>query len=54
MERQLTMDMRDGNLQKNIVNSEKITLDKVVGLRFRIVDGSTGQLLQYGDELIYL
>ncbi|MEN8762197.1 MAG: hypothetical protein ABF290_07150 [Thiogranum sp.] len=54
MERQLTMDMHDGNLQKNIVNNEKIALDKVVGLRFRIVDGSTGQLLQYGDELIYL
>jgi len=54
MEQQLTMNMQGGNLRKNRVNNDRITPDKVVGLRFRIVDGSTGHLLQYGDELIYL
>ena len=54
MEQQLTMSIRDGNLLKISVNNARITQDKVVGLRFRIVDGATGRLLQYGDELVYL
>ena len=54
MEQQLTMNRQDGKLLKNSVNNDRITPDKVVGLRFRIIDGSTGHLLQYGDELIYL
>jgi FKBP-type peptidyl-prolyl cis-trans isomerase SlyD len=54
MEQQLTMNRQDGKLLKNSVNNDRITPDKVVGLRFRIIDGSTGHLLQYGDELVYL
>jgi FKBP-type peptidyl-prolyl cis-trans isomerase SlyD len=48
------MNMRDGNLRKNTVNNDRIGQDKVVGLRFRITDVSTGRLLQYGDDLVYL
>jgi len=48
------MNMRDGNLRKISVNNDRITQGSVVGLRFRIIDESTGQLLQYGDELVYL
>jgi FKBP-type peptidyl-prolyl cis-trans isomerase SlyD len=33
---------------------EEICRDKVVRLRFRIVDESTGKDLQYGDDLFYL
>ena len=54
MERQLTMNMRDCNSRKMELNNNRITQDKVVGLRFRIIDETTGQLLQYGDELVYL
>jgi len=54
MEQQLAKNMPDANLLKKNVNNDRITPDKVVGLRFRIVDGSTGHLLQYGDELVYL
>jgi FKBP-type peptidyl-prolyl cis-trans isomerase SlyD len=54
MEQQLTMGMRDSNLRKNSVNNDRVTQDKVVGLRFRITDESTGRLLQYGDDLVYL
>jgi FKBP-type peptidyl-prolyl cis-trans isomerase SlyD len=54
MERQLKMKTRDGKLRKISRKTDRITPDKVVGLRFRIVDESTGHLLQYGDELVYL
>ena len=54
MEQQLTMKTRDGKLRKITRKTDRITPDKVVGLRFRIVDESTGHLLQYGDELVYL
>ena len=33
---------------------EEVSRDKVVRLRFRIQDESTGKLLQYGDDLFYL
>jgi len=33
---------------------EEVSRDKVVRLRFRIVDESSGDLLQYGDDLFYL
>jgi len=33
---------------------EEICGDKVVRLHFRILDESTGELLQYGDDLFYL
>ena len=48
------MDARIGNHLKIQKNINRITRNKVVGLRFRITDKSTGQLLQYGDELVYL
>ena len=48
------MKTRDGKLPKISRKTDRITPDKVVGLRFRIVDESTGHLLQYGDELVYL
>ena len=38
----------------NSAGDSRIAQDKVVGLRFRITDGSTGRLLQYGDDLVYL
>jgi FKBP-type peptidyl-prolyl cis-trans isomerase SlyD len=48
------MNMRDRNSTKIALNNKRITRDKVVGLRFRVVDEATGKLLQYGDELTYL
>jgi FKBP-type peptidyl-prolyl cis-trans isomerase SlyD len=33
---------------------EEICQEKVVRLRFRVLDESTGKLLQYGDDLFYL
>ncbi len=48
------MEIADGNPRNIRLNTHRITRDKVVGLRFRIIDRSTGQLLQYGDELVYL
>ena len=54
MEQRLTMNARDSNLRKNTANNDRVRQDKVVGLRFRITDESTGRLLQYGDELVYL
>ncbi len=33
---------------------EGISRDKVICLRFRILDESSGKLLQYGDDLFYL
>ncbi|HHH43700.1 MAG TPA: peptidylprolyl isomerase [Gammaproteobacteria bacterium] len=48
--------MRAGtaNLQNIKGNTQAVGRDKVVRLRFRIVDGSSGDLLQYGDDLFYL
>ncbi|MEA2078942.1 MAG: hypothetical protein U9P00_03640, partial [Pseudomonadota bacterium] len=54
MEQPLTMNVLDGNLRKNSVNIDRVAQDKVVGLRFRITDESSGRLLQYGDDLVYL
>jgi FKBP-type peptidyl-prolyl cis-trans isomerase SlyD len=54
MERQLTMKMQNNSVRKSNVYDERVTQDKVVGLRFRVTDGSTGRLLQYGDDLVYL
>lgn len=45
----------DSGKLKNIKGYLKeISQDKVVRLRFRVVDESTGKLLQYGDDLFYL
>jgi FKBP-type peptidyl-prolyl cis-trans isomerase SlyD len=54
MEHQVTTKMRDGSLRESDADDERVTRDKVVGLRFRVTDGSTGRLLQYGDDLVYL
>lgn len=45
----------DAGKIKNIKeNLEEVCRDKVVRLRFRILDLSTGKILQYGDDLFYL
>lgn len=48
------MNMKAGNLLKKQEIFDEIGQDKVVQLRFRITDQASGQLLQYGDDLIYL
>lgn len=48
------MNMKAGNLLKELENSDEIGPDKVVQLRFRISDQASGRLLQYGDDLVYL
>ena len=48
------MNMKVDNLQVSRQAEEKIARDKVVRLRFRITEASTGELVQYGDDLVYL
>jgi len=44
-------DVKQMNIKEYL---QEISQDKVVRLRFRILDESTGKPLQYGDDLFYL
>ena len=48
------MNMKVDNLKVNQDNKETVSQDKVVRLRFHITDASSGQLVQYGDDLVFL
>ena len=48
------MNMRTDNLLKDLGNTCEVAQDQVVQLRFRAKDATTGELLQFGDDLFYL
>ena len=48
------MSVNSVSLKQVQENTEEISRNKVVRLRFRIQDKSTGKPLQYGDDLFYL
>lgn len=48
------MNMNVGKLLKIEENVCVIARDRVVRLKFRVSDGNSGELLQFGDDLFYL
>ncbi len=48
------MNVNSSSQKKVQEYTEEVSRDKVVRLRFRIQDESTGKALQYGDDLFYL
>ena len=48
------MDMKADNLLILSEYRDRITQNKVVRLRFRVKEQGSGELLQYGDDLVYL
>ena len=48
------MNIRTENLVKTEDETLEIAQDQVVRLRFQATDAATGELLQFGDDLVYL
>ncbi|VAW77609.1 FKBP-type peptidyl-prolyl cis-trans isomerase SlyD [hydrothermal vent metagenome] len=54
MESTTIMNMSIENLAEAEVDLLEVVQNRVIRLRFRATDSATGELLQYGDDLVYL
>ena len=48
------MDIQAEKFEEKSQNGHAVARDKVVRLGFKVTDESTGRLLQYGDDLVYM